>query len=211
MIRLEALNIIISGNNRDDLLFEYNQFERAAIGHLEEPPHFDSVGHKIERKPAIDRKLAIGPIERTINPPPLGFGNYNEIERKPAIGPKVDEYESQILQALMRIAKSSIGAAILGAARRLPEPLYILPIGERDAVMMGGHMGKCLADEAHVSQTNPDDKVPPVKINPRDPKTCKPLKAGGAETDPQNELDSTLVHEMAHAVRPKTSPLWKKI
>jgi hypothetical protein len=193
MIRLEALNIIISGNNRDDLLFEYNLLERAAKDHLD----------KIERKPAI------GPIERTINPPPLE-NHFDKIERKPAIGPKVDEYESQILQALMRIAKSSIGAPILGAARQLPEPLYILPIGERDAVMTGQYweiMSKCLAGAAHISATNPDDKVPPVKINPRDPKTCKPLEASGTETDPQNELDSSLVHEMVHAVRPKTSSL----
>ncbi|ACK52003.1 hypothetical protein Msil_3094 [Methylocella silvestris BL2] len=72
-------------------------------------------------------------------------------------------------------------------------------------------MSKCFADEAHVSRTNPDDKVPPVKVNPRDPSTCKPLKAGGAETDPQNELDTSLVHEMTHGVRPKSVPLWKKI
>ena len=175
MIKLEALNLIISGNNRDDLLFEWYL------------------------------------LERTINPDVLGPGRLNEIERKPAIGPKVEEYENEILHAVMRIAKSSTGAAILGAAMRLPEPLYILPIGERDAVMMGGHMSKCLADEAHVSQTNPDDKVPPVKINPRDPKTCTPLKASGTETDPKSELNSSLVHEMTHAVRPKTSPFLKKI
>ncbi|PNG25704.1 hypothetical protein [Methylocella silvestris] len=175
MIKLEALNLIISGNDRDDLLYEWYLNERA------------------------------------VNPDTIRPADFNKIERAPASGPKVDKYEGEILKAVMRIAKSRVGAVILGAAMRLPEPLYILPIGARDAVMMGGYMSSCLADEAHVSKTDPDDKLPPVKINPRDPSSCKPLKAGGTEIDPQNELDSSLVHEMAHAVRPKTSELWKKV
>ncbi|ACK52002.1 hypothetical protein Msil_3093 [Methylocella silvestris BL2] len=102
MIKLEALNLIISGNDRDDLLYEWYLNERAE------------------------------------NPETIRPADFNKVERAPAIGPKVDEYERQICRAVMRIAKSRVGAAILGAAMRLPEPLYVLPIGERDAVMMGG-------------------------------------------------------------------------
>src|SRR5687767_7023460 len=128
MIRFEPFPITISGNNRDDLLYELWQYEK------------------------MD------------NPDALKAANLDKIERRPAVGPKAEAYEKEIFEALLRIGKNRTGRQVLAATFSVPEDIYILPVGERDKVMLGGHFSKCLADHAHISATNPHDKVPPIKI-----------------------------------------------
>src|SRR5262245_13868225 len=110
MIRFEPFPIVISGNKRDDLLYELWQYEKVN------------------------------------NPDALRPANLDAIERRPAVGPEAKEFEEGIYEALVRIGGRAVGRQVLAATFSVPEDLFILPIGERDKVMLGGHFGKCLAD-----------------------------------------------------------------
>src|SRR5262245_59766037 len=123
MIRFEPFPIVISGNRRDDLLYELWQYEKV------------------------------------IDPDALGPANLDAIERRPAVGPEAKEFEGEIYKALVRIGGHAVGRQVLAATFSCPGDVFILPIGERDKVMLGGHFGRCLLDDAHISLTNPGERV----------------------------------------------------
>src|SRR5262249_61454715 len=109
------------------------------------------------------------------------------------VGPEAEEFEQEICKALLRIGGNKVGRQVLAATFAVPEDIFILPIGERDKVMLGGHFGRCLADHAHISLTNPMEKVPPVKMALPDPKEGKSRFT---------ETEALLLHELCHALRP---------
>lgn len=174
MIRFEPFPIVISGNNRDDLLYEWWL------------------------------------LEKQIDPDAQKPGNLNEIERKPSVGPEAQKYEKAICEALLRVAKHKAGRQVLAATFSLPADLYILPVGERDKVMLpeGEFVGECYSLIPHISLTNRDDKVPPIKVTPENPKGCR-LSETNKRLSKLDDLESTLVHEMVHAARPKAEYLKK--
>jgi hypothetical protein len=130
----------------------------------------------------------------------------NRIERKESFGPEAAAYEKHVHNALKEVARFKTGRTVLEETTALPDDLYVLPVGERDKVMLpNSNHTTCDGDLGHISATKASpaksEKVPPIKYTPRDEKSCKPTKLFLPET--------TLLHELVHAVRPNKINLLK--
>ena len=174
MMRFESYKIVINGNDEDDILYEqwYHSSQRSQAN---KPRNLD----EMERNLRI--RYRFSPVDIL----------------------KDMMYERRVMQKLSAINQYRTGRLVLAASLELAADLYILRPGFRDLMTDG--FGGDIIDRAMLTicrGATPKAK-PATPLRPNSRVLYMPILAGRCDESDQNASDdSTLLHELVHAVRP---------
>lgn len=174
MIKFAPYRIVINGNDQDDIDYEkwYNS----------EPRDQAKKPHDLDGMELQPRQLH-------------GFPPQDVISKLKDL-----MYETAVVQRLSQIKKYRTGQLVLAASLKLKADLYILPPGFRDNVRFMSENDPMLFDICRASGAK---GIPENKYIKNSRVLFMPFLTGSCDKNFQEHInDSTLLHELVHAVRP---------
>jgi hypothetical protein len=173
MIKFAPYRIVINGNDQDDI--DYERW------HNSEP-------RDPEKKPK-------GLDEMELQPRQFSLDNFSPLS-------KLEDfmYEAAVFQRLSQIKQYRTGQLVLAASLKLTADLYILPPGFRDNVRFMSENHPMLFEICRASGAK---GIPENKYMKNSRVLFMPFLTGSCDKNFQEHTnDSTLLHELVHAVRP---------